>query len=134
MVHLVFAAYAAAVEVVDGGVAHGLALHLHGFYACEVGTALHDGDIIVVPGRNGFVRKQDIFIGYIDCGQVCTPTEQIDSPNEGGVAGFMVRDVKPEQPAKAEAPIDVTELGMVRDVKPVQPAYLYIILYQLITC
>ena len=42
-------------------------------------------------------------------------------PNEGGVAGFMVRDVKPVQKEKALSPIYVTELGMVRDVKPVQP-------------
>ena len=33
----------------------------------------------------------------------------------------MVRDVKPVQPEKASSPIDVTELGMVRDVKPGQP-------------
>ena len=41
-------------------------------------------------------------------------------PNEGGVAGFMVRDVKPEQPLKQSYPKLVTELGMVMEVKLLQ--------------
>ena len=32
----------------------------------------------------------------------------------------MVIEVKPEQPEKAELPIEVTELGMVTDVRPEQ--------------
>ena len=33
----------------------------------------------------------------------------------------MVREVRPEQPAKALLPMVVTLLGMVRDVRPEQP-------------
>ena len=50
------------------------------------------------------------------------PLNRLIPSNEGGVAGIMVRDVKPVQSEKAQFPIDVTELGMVRDVKPEQPA------------
>ena len=46
----------------------------------------------------------------------------------------MLIEVKPLQPEKQEPPKEVTEEGMVIEVKPLHIMYLYIILYQLITC
>ena len=43
-------------------------------------------------------------------------------------------DVREEQPEKQELPKLVTEDGILMDVREEQAAYLYIILYQLITC
>ena len=55
------------------------------------------------------------------------------STNEVTEEGIVI-EVKPLQPSKQPAPKEVTEEGMVIEVKPLHIMYLYIILYQLITC
>ena len=46
----------------------------------------------------------------------------------------IVTEVRLLHSQKALSPILVTEFGIVTDVNLLQPLYLYIILYQLITC
>ena len=55
------------------------------------------------------------------------------SPNEVTDEGIMI-DVKLLQPEKQYSPNEVTDEGILIDVKLLQSSYLYIILYQLITC
>ena len=72
-----------------------------------------------------------------DSGMVtdCKDEQPLNAPSPMLVTeSGMMTDCKDEQPLNALPPMLVTESGTVTDCKDEQSQYLYIILYQLITC